>query len=280
MENDSYQVIPQLDNTFRLSSDKLQQIYLRAANGKMIPLDTIASVKRFTQPNQLNQIQQLHSASLQGAVMPGHSMGEVIDFLKAKAKTMLPKDVSYEFTGESRQFIKEGSSLTYTIFFALIIIYLVLAAQFESFAAPLIILFSVPLSMFGALVPLFLGAGSINIYSQIGLITLIGLISKHGILMVDFANQLRESNGLSVIDAIVEAASIRLRPILMTTAAMVLGVLPLLMAHGPGANSRIAIGIVIASGMTVGTLFTLFIVPTVYCSVYKRSKNAKTAIRA
>lgn len=270
MESNSYQIIPQLDKQYRLDSNQLDHIYLRAGNGKMIPLSTVAHIERSIQPNQLSQLNQLHSATMMGAIMPGHSMGEVIKYLDQKAETLLPDDVSYDYTGESRQFIKEGNKLTYTIFFALIIIFLVLAAQFESFRAPFIILFSVPLSMFGALVPIFLGASTINIYSQIGLVTLIGLISKHGILLVDFANKIREERGFSAVDAMVEAAGIRLRPILMTTAAMVLGVMPLVLAQGPGANSRFSIGIVISMGMLVGTIFTLFIVPTMYCSLAKK----------
>jgi hydrophobe/amphiphile efflux-1 (HAE1) family protein len=274
MESNSYQIIPQLQQKYRLSTDQLKNIYLRTQNGKMISLDTIATVTSEIQPNQLNQFNQLHAATLMGAIMPGHSMSEVIDFLATKAKTELPDGVSFDFTGESRQFIQEGNKLAYTIFFALIIIFLVLAAQFESFRAPFIILFSVPLSMFGALLPLFLGVATVNIYSQIGLVTLIGLISKHGILLVDFANKIRGERALSAVDAMVEAAGIRLRPILMTTAAMVLGVLPLVLASGPGAKSRFSIGIVISCGMLVGTLFTLFIVPTVYCRLIGPVKTA------
>jgi multidrug efflux pump len=176
----------------------------------------------------------------------------------------VPAGFIVDYGGESRQYVQEGSTLIYTFFFALLVIYLALAAQFESFRDPLIILITVPLSIFGALIPLNIGVSSINIYSQIGLVTLIGLISKHGILMVAFANQLQREAGLDKRQAIEQSAAIRLRPILMTTAAMVVGVMPLVLASGAGAASRLAIGIVITAGMSIGTLFTLFVVPTMY----------------
>ena len=193
------------------------------------------------------------------------------------ASQKLPEGFSYDFQGESRQYVQEGSTLVLTFVFALIIIYLVLAAQYESFRDPIIILIALPTAMFGALLPMNLGVASINIYTQVGLVTLIGLISKHGILMVDYANHLQENEGLSRRDAIHRAAGIRLRPILMTTAAMVVGMVPLLTAHGAGAASRFAIGLVIAAGMTIGTLFTLFVTPVVYTYVARDHAAHRTS---
>jgi multidrug efflux pump len=226
-------------------------------------------VKQIIQPNALTQFQQLNSATLQGVMIPGHSMAEGLKFLQQEAEKILPKDMSYDFAGQSRQFIQEGTALLITFFFALIVIFLVLSAQFESFRDPFIILISVPMSICGALIPLYLGLATINIYTQVGLITLIGLISKHGILMTDFANKLQINEGLDRREAIEKAASIRLRPILMTTAAMIVGVVPLILATGAGAKSRFDIGIVIAIGMLIGTLFTLFVVPTMYSLIAK-----------
>jgi len=219
------------------------------------------------QPNALTSFQQLNSATLSGVPFPGRTVGEAIDFLRSTAQQKLPEGFSYDFQGESRQYVQEGSTLVITFVFALIIIYLVLAAQYESFRDPLIILIALPTAMFGAMIPLNLGLATINIYTQVGLVTLIGLISKHGILMVDYANQLQESKGYDRRRAIEEAAAIRLRPILMTTAAMVVGMVPLLIASGAGAASRYSIGLVIAAGMSIGTLFTLFVTPAVYTYV-------------
>jgi multidrug efflux pump len=200
-------------------------------------------------------------------------MGEIISFMEAKSQELLPQDFSHDYMGESRQFIKEGGALTMTFVFSFVLIYLVLAAQFESFIDPVVVLISVPMSICGALIPMALGVATLNIYTQIGLVTLIGLISKHGILIVDFANRLREQ-GLDAKAAVEQAAAIRLRPILMTTAAMVFGVLPLMLASGPGAVSRQGIGWVIASGMAIGTLFTLYVVPVVYSYLAARDRRA------
>jgi multidrug efflux pump len=231
------------------------------------------------QPNALRSFQQLNSATLSAVPFPGRSLGETLDFLRAKAAEILPDGFTYDFQGESRQFIKEGGTLVYTFMFALVVIFLVLAAQFESFRDPVIILIALPTSMFGALLPLSIGGTvgllSINIYSQIGLVTLIGLIAKHGILMVEFANRLQIERGLSRREAIEEAASVRLRPILMTTAAMVVAMLPLLTASGAGARSRFDIGLVIAAGMTIGTMFTLFVTPAVYTFIARDHKKAE-----
>jgi multidrug efflux pump len=263
----SYQVIPQVPRDFRLTSEWLKRYQVRTSAGALVPLSSIVSVGQSVQPNALNTFQQLNSAVLTGVPFPGRTVGEALDLLKAKAAEHMPAGFAYDFQGESRQYVTEGNTLVITFVFALIIIYLVLAAQYESFRDPLIILIALPTAMFGALIPMNLGLASINIYTQVGLVTLIGLISKHGILMVDYANHLQENEGLSRREAIERAAAIRLRPILMTTAAMVVGMVPLLTASGAGAASRFAIGLVIAAGMTIGTLFTLFVTPVVYSYV-------------
>ncbi len=261
----SYEVIPQAPRDFRLTADWLSRYQVRTASGTLTPLSTLVQISEKIQPNALTAFQQLNAATLSAVPFPGHSMGEALTFLKARAGEIFPEGYSYDFQGESRQYVQEGNTLALAFIFSLIVIYLVLAGQFESFRDPLIILIALPTSMFGALLPLSLfGAASINIYTQIGLMTLIGLISKHGILMVDFANHMQRDQGFSPREAIEHAAGVRLRPILMTTAAMVVGMLPLIVAAGAGAKSRAAIGIVIAAGMSMGTLFTLFVTPTVY----------------
>ncbi len=264
----SYEVIPQAPREFRLEPDWLTRYQLRTSNGELAPLSAVATVAEEVQPNALTSFQQLNSATLSGVPFPGRTLGDALDFLKEKSKEIFPEGYSYDFQGDSRQYEQEGNALVYVFVFALIVIYLVLAAQYESFRDPLIILIALPTALFGALLPLniggFLGFASINIYSQIGLVTLIGLISKHGILMVDFANRLQETRGLSRRGAIEEAAAVRLRPILMTTAAMVVGMVPLILASGAGARSRFDIGLTIFAGMAIGTLFTLFVTPAVY----------------
>lgn len=269
MQGRSYKVIPQLERKYRLQPEQIANIYLKAHNGEMVPLSTLVKFKKSVSPNAQTHFQQLNAATIQGIMLPGHTLGEGLEFLQKTSKQIFPKGFSYDFSGESRQFIQEGNSLIVAFFMAIVVIYLVLAAQYESFRDPLIILISVPMSICGALIPLNLGISSINIYTQIGLITLIGLITKHGILIVDFANQLQRDKNLNKRAAVEEAAAIRLRPILMTTAAMVFGVLPLLVASGAGAVSRFAIGLVIASGLLIGTWFTLFIVPTLYTYLAK-----------
>jgi multidrug efflux pump len=260
----SYKVIPQVPELSRTGAGLIGQYHVKTASGATVPLSTVATFTNSVQPNKLNQFQQLNSAMIQGVPRPGVSMGQVLDYLRAEAEKILPADFSVNYAGESRQFMQEGSALIFTFFFAIIIIFLVLAAQFESFRDPLIILISVPMSLCGALIFLSLGFASANIYTQVGLVTLIGLISKHGILIVEFANQLQRRRGMGKRAAIEEAAAIRLRPVLMTTAAMVLGVTPLLLASGAGAVSRFDIGLVISTGMLIGTVFTLFVVPTMY----------------
>ncbi len=267
----SYQVIPQAPREFRDAQEWLTRYQVRTSSGELVPLSTVASLRSTVQPNALTEFQQLSSATLSGVPYPGRTLGEAIEFLTSKSKEVFPEGYTYDFQGDARQYVQESNALTITFVFALIVIFLVLAAQFESFRDPLIILIALPTSMFGALLPLNLmsvmGMASLNIYSQIGLVTLIGLISKHGILMTEFANRMQEEQGMSRREAIEHAAGVRLRPILMTTAAMVVGVVPLIIATGAGAQSRIAIGIVIAAGMSIGTLFTLFVTPAVYTFV-------------
>ena len=264
----SYEVIPQAPRDFRLTEDWLKRYQVRTVAGGLVPISTLVTITEKVQPNALTSFQQLNSATLSGVPFPGRTIGETLTFLQQQAKELFPEGYTYDFQGESRQFMQEGNTLAIAFLFSLIVIYLVLAAQFESFRDPLIILVALPTSMFGALLPLNIlgvaGAASINIYTQIGLVTLIGLISKHGILMVEFANRMQREQGLSPREAIEHAAGVRLRPILMTTAAMVVGMLPLIIAAGAGARSRAAIGMVIASGMSVGTMFTLFVTPAVY----------------
>jgi multidrug efflux pump len=264
LQGRSYKVIPQLDRKFRLTPQQLGQIYVQSNTGEMIPLSTIVTPVEQIKPNSLAHFQQLNSATIQGVMMPGTTLGQGIQFLQKTANDLLPKGFAYDYAGQSRQFIQEGNALILAFFLAVIVIFLVLAAQYESFRDPLIILISVPMSICGALIPLNLGAGSINIYTQVGLITLIGLIAKHGILIVDFANHLQREKKLDRRAAVEEAAGIRLRPILMTTAAMVFGVFPLLIASGAGAVSRFDIGLVISAGLLIGTCFTLFVLPTMY----------------
>ncbi len=272
MEGRSYDVIPQVAQQFRFNPASLNQLNISTASGKLVPLSTFITIHEAAKPNSLASFQQLNSATLSGMMMPGHTIAEGLAFLQNQAVKTLPASISYDYAGISRQFIQEGSALVYTFLFSIIVIFLVLAAQFESFRDPFVILISVPLSICGALIPINMGFATINIYTQIGLITLIGLITKHGILMVEFANQLQREEGLSIREAIEKSASIRLRPILMTTAAMVVGVVPLLVATGAGAISRFDIGLVIAFGMLIGTMFTLFVVPTMYTLLARKHK--------
>jgi multidrug efflux pump len=262
LEGRSYKVIAQVERPYRASPGWLNNYYVKNDQGQLLPLSTLISLSDRARPRQLNQFQQLNSAIIQG--VPMVSIGEALESVRAITREEAPEGFSVDYAGAARQFVQEGSALWVTFGLALAIIFLVLAAQFESFRDPLVILVTVPLSICGALVPLFLGVSSMNIYTQVGLVTLIGLITKHGILIVEFANQLREEKGLGVREAIEEAAAIRLRPVLMTTAAMVFGMVPLILASGAGAVSRFDIGTVIATGMSIGTLFTLFVLPCIY----------------
>ncbi|MGA7594228.1 MAG: efflux RND transporter permease subunit [Gallionella sp.] len=261
----SYKVIPQAQQRYRLNTAQLLDYYVRTASGTSVPLSSVVHITSKTTPESLNHFQQLNSATVQGVALPGVTTGEALGYLKDLADKTLPQGYSVDYGGQSRQFMQESSGFIAMFSFALVIIFLALAAQFESFRDPFIILVSVPMSIAGALVFISLGVGgsSLNIYTQVGLVTLMGLISKHGILIVQFANNLR-LEGKSKREAIEEAAGIRLRPILMTTAAMVLGVIPLITASGAGAASRFNMGLVIASGLAIGTLFTLLVVPAVY----------------
>ncbi|MNH94351.1 Efflux pump membrane transporter BepE [compost metagenome] len=270
IEGRSYKVIAQVERPFRDNPEWLNNYYVKNTQGELLALSTLITVTDRARPRQLNQFQQLNSAILSG--VPLVSMGEAIDTVRQIAREEAPAGFAIDYAGASRQYVQEGSALWVTFALALAIIFLVLAAQFESFRDPLVILVTVPLSICGALIPLFLGWSSMNIYTQVGLVTLIGLISKHGILIVEFANQLRKDKGLTAREAVEEAAAIRLRPVLMTTAAMVFGMVPLIIATGAGAVSRFDIGTVIATGMSIGTLFTLFVLPCVYTLLAKPDK--------
>ncbi|MCX2981076.1 multidrug efflux protein [Halieaceae bacterium IMCC14734] len=272
LEGRSYKVIPQAGNGFRLTKEWLERYYVRSSSGRLITLDTLISIEQTVQPNTLAQYQQLNSATISGMVMPPNTLGTGLEFLEQKLAEIAPSGFKPGYTGESRRYIQETGSFLILFTASLLLIYLVLAAQFNSFRDPFVVLISVPMSIFGAVVPIALGFASFNIYTQVGLLTLIGLISKHGILIVDFANQL-VLQGRDRQQAVIEAAGLRLRPILMTTFATVLGVSPLLMAAGPGANSRYVIGLMITAGMLVGTLFTLFVLPVFYMLLEKRGKT-------
>ncbi|AVM73829.1 efflux RND transporter permease subunit [Magnetospirillum gryphiswaldense] len=264
LQGRSYQVIPQVPRDFRLDPHQLGRFHVRTSDGGAVPLSSLVTLKQAVKPVSLNQFNQLNSFTISAFPMPGTTLGQSLATLEGIATEVLPQGTTYDFAGQSRQYKQEGASLTVTFVFALVIIFLVLAAQFESFRDPLVIMVSVPLSLCGALIPLALGVASMNIYTQVGLITLIGLITKHGILICEVARERQEQEGLSRLEAVQVAASLRLRPILMTTAAMVAGLIPLLMASGAGAASRFSIAVVIVAGMSIGTLFTLFVLPVIY----------------
>jgi len=263
----SYKVIPQIKRAERLTADQLSEIYVTGSGNKLVPLSTFATLKTTTEPRSLNKFQQLNAVRIQGVVPPGVPLDRALHVLEDEATKILPQGFTVDYAGESRQLRTEGSKFLTTFLLSGILIYLVLAAQFESFRDPFIILAgSVPLALSGALMFSFLGLTTLNIYSQVGLITLVGLVSKNGILIVEFANHLQEQ-GLDKLSAVVEAAGTRLRPILMTTAATVIGHFPLVLATGPGAGARNSIGIMLVSGMIIGTAFTLFVVPSIYVLV-------------
>jgi multidrug efflux pump len=266
MDGRSYRVIPQVEREFRLDAEMLKNYYLRTATGEQIPLSNIATLKQEVEPSSRTQFQQLNSLTIQGNLAPGVTMGDALDFLESKAGELLPQGYDYDYMGEARQYIYESSGLLVAFFMALLVIYLVLAAQFESWRDPLIILVSVPLSTAGSLAFIMLGVAeaSINIYTQVGLITLIGVVAKNGILIVEFANKLQIEQGMSRREAVQEAATIRLRPIIMTSVALIVAMFPLILATGPGAVSRTHIGMTVAAGLGIGTLFTLFVLPAVY----------------
>ena len=262
MNGEQYDVMVQLDIPDRSTPAALDTIFLRSPSGEMVQLSNIVKVVESVAPKELKRFNQLRSVTVSGTIAPGYALGEVLDHIERTVDDVLPSDIQTDVNGQSRDFRASSQSLALVFVLALAFIYLVLAAQFESFRDPLIILLTVPLSMCGALGMLYVVGGSLNVYSQIGLVTLVGLITKHGILIVEFAGQL-EAQGRRRMDAVVEAASLRLRPILMTTGAMVLGAVPLALATGAGAESRQQIGWVIVGGMSLGTVLTLFVVPTV-----------------
>jgi multidrug efflux pump len=270
----SYKVIPQVTRTQRLNPDQLKDFYVSGPNGKLVQLSTFASLQTSAQPRSLNRFQQLNAARITGVIRPGLTLDQALKEMEATAKEILPKGFSIDYAGESRQLRVEGNSFYTTMILSVILIFLVLAAQFESFRDPIVILLgSVPLALAGALLFTFLGFTTINIYSQVGLITLVGLVAKNGILIVEFANHLQET-GLDKLNAVVQAAATRLRPILMTSVATVVGHFPLVIATGPGAGARNSIGIMLVTGMIVGTLFTLFVVPASYILIAK-TRNAR-----
>jgi multidrug efflux pump len=266
----SYKVIPQIKRAERLTPDQLKDVYVTGSGDRLVPLSTFASLRTSTEPRQLKKFQQLNAVRIQGVIPPPVPLDQALSFLENEAKELLPQGVTIDYAGESRQLRTEGSKFLGVFLLSAVLIYLVLAAQFESFRDPFIILAgSVPLAVAGALLFSFLGFTTLNIYSQVGLITLVGLVSKNGILIVQFANHLQET-GLDKLRAVTEAASTRLRPILMTTAATVVGHFPLVLATGPGAGARNSIGIMLVSGMIIGTVFTLFVVPSIYMLVARR----------
>jgi len=279
----SYEVRPQVTRMERINPDQLKDYHVRADSGELVPLSTIVSLEKTVQPQELRRFQQLNSATIEGVPRPGVSLGEAIDFLQQAAEEILPQGYGVDYAGQSRQFVEEGAALVVTFFIAIAVIFLVLAAQFESFRDPLIMLVTVPMAISGALIFVTLGGtpmipwqSSVNIYTQVGLVTLIGVISKHGILIVQFANQLQRE-GHDKRTAIEHASAIRLRPVLMTTAALVLAVVPLILATGAGSGARFNMGLVIASGMTIGTLFTLFVVPAVYLVLARDHRPEESA---
>lgn len=271
----AYDVIPQSIKSQRLTPQALTQQFVRTDQGTLIPLSTVVRLNEQVEPNKLTQFNQQNAATFQAIPAPGVSLGQALVFLE-QVTAELPTGFSHDWQADARQYMQEGNTLLFAFLAALVVIYLVLAAQYESLVDPFIILITVPLSICGALIPLALGYATVNIYTQIGLVTLIGLISKHGILMVEFANELQLHEGLNKQAAILKAAQIRLRPILMTTAAMVFGLIPLLFATGAGAHSRFGLGLVIVCGMLIGTFFTLFVLPTIY-SLLARQHNQSSA---
>ena len=279
----SYKVIPQIQRADRLTADQLKDIYVTGAGGKLVPLSTFATLQTTTEPRDLKRFQQLNAVRIQGVIPPGVSLDAALQMLENEARAILPAGQGFavDYAGESRQLKTEGSTFLGMLLLSGVLIYLVLAAQFESFRDPFIVLAgSVPLALSGALMFSFLGVTTLNIYSQIGLITLVGLVSKNGILIVEFANKLQEQ-GHDKLHAAIEASTTRLRPILMTTAATVMGHLPLVFADGPGAGARNSIGMMLVTGMIIGSAFTLFVVPSIYVLVAKRHEASEgEAVRA
>ena len=272
----SYKVIPQVKRDGRLTPEQLTDMYITGGSGKLVPLSTFATLRTSTEPRELKKFQQLNAVRIQGVIPPPVPLDQALTFLETEARKILPQGFTIDYAGESRQLRTEGRKFLGVFLLSAVLIYLVLAAQFESFRDPFIVLAgSVPLALSGALLFSFLGLTTLNIYSQVGLITLVGLIAKNGILIVQFANHLQET-GLNKLNAVIEAAGTRLRPILMTTAATVVGHTPLILATGPGAGARNSIGIMLVSGMIIGTMFTLFVVPSIYVLVAR--SHAKVTV--
>ena len=267
---EQYDVVVQTENAGRTTPEDIEKIFVRGRNDTMVPLSSLVKIREAVSPRELNHFNQRRSVTLSANLAPGYSLGEALQFMDQAAARVLPAGYATELNGVSREFKASSGALGVVFVLALLFIFLVLSAQFESFIDPFVILLSVPLSMVGALLALKLAGGTLNVFSQIGLITLVGLITKHGILIVEFANKLR-TEGKAVVEAVQEAATLRLRPILMTTGAMVLGALPLALASGAGAESRQQIGWVIVGGMSLGTLLTIFVVPTVYTWFARRA---------
>ena len=275
---EQYDVIVQTEARGRTTPENIDTIYVRGRNEAMIPLSSLVNVRESVSPRELNHFGQRRSATITANLSPDYSLGEALSFMDATAAKVLKPGYTTELNGTSREFKSSQGALGIVFVLALVFIFLVLAAQFESFVDPLVIMVSVPLSMIGALLALKWSGGSLNVYSQIGLITLVGLITKHGILIVEFTNQLREQ-GMEMVDALVKASAQRLRPILMTTGAMVLGAIPLALASGAGAETRTQIGWVIVGGMSLGTLLTIFVVPTMYTLFARKAvPGAKTTV--
>jgi multidrug efflux pump len=273
-EGEQYDVIVQLAPVDRTTPADISDTYVRGRNNEMVQLSNLVDVREGVAPQSLNHFNRLRAVKVTGTLAPGYTIDDALKFMDQAARNVLPPTAQTDLDGQSREFRKSGGEIYFTFVVALLFIYLVLAAQFESFVHPFVIMLSVPLSMTGALLVLWLAGGTLNIYSQVGLVTLVGLITKHGILIVEFSNQLR-AKGEDMMHAVVDAATLRLRPILMTTGAMVLGALPLALAHGAGAESRTQIGWVIVGGMSIGTLLTLFVVPTAYTLLARRHREGE-----
>ena len=272
--SEQYDVIVQVEDDGRRTPGDLSNIFVRAGDGQMVQLSNLIKVEETVAAKELNHFNKLRAATISAGLAPGYSMGEALEWMEAALEEVAP-DAQYDLSGQSREFRESASEFGIIMLLAVAFIFLVLAAQFESWVDPLVILLAVPLAMFGAFLALVLsGHGSWNIYSQIGIVTLVGLIAKHGILIVEFANQLQEQ-GKSKFDAVLDAAALRLRPILMTTGAMVLGSVPLAIATGAGAEARNQIGLVIVGGMAIGTVFTLFVVPVVYLLIARNRQPAE-----
>jgi multidrug efflux pump len=265
-------VIPQVERRYRLNPESMNSYFVRSDDGEMIPLGSLISIDVVAEPRALPHFNQLNSATVGAVPAPGTAMGDAIAWFESTAESKLPSGYNHDYMGESRQYVTEGSALYATFGLALAIIFLVLAIQFESVKDPLVIMVSVPLAICGALIALAWGAATMNIYSQVGLITLVGLITKHGILICEVAKEEQLHNHKNRMEAVMEAAKVRLRPILMTTAAMIAGLIPLMYATGAGAAQRFSIGIVIVSGLAIGTLFTLFVLPVIYTYLAEKHK--------